>query len=100
MTRTELLGKQMALLLFETEETAFRLDGQVGEDHGRLCLIDEETGNIHLRDEWLEKIKPVNGVARFMFKGIDFVLSLTVGPIPIDVDPKDYIRTEFQLPKR
>jgi hypothetical protein len=99
--RSQLIGKQLALLLLG-EDANGREDwavfaGTIGERDGRL-LLQRRVGVVELRDEWLRLIRATDDETRATLSGADYVVQLTVGSLPGEVSPADLATTGLTWP--
>lgn len=96
----ELDGKSLALLLAGEDEDWSVLRGTVRRD-GEALLLDhsESEQPFAVQLEWLDRIKPVPADLSEILMGADFFLLLSVGAMPEDADPRDYIHTGLKLPE-
>lgn len=91
MDRSQLINKRLALLLWETKDSAFRIEGEVIEKNGQLFLADDEYGHLPIKDDWLSKVKKVEGSGRFMLKSVDVVMGLSIDEVIDDSYSKEMI---------
>jgi hypothetical protein len=95
----ELNGKSLALILAGEDEDWSVLRGIVRQE-GQVLLLDHCTGQaFHIQPEWLDRIKPTPADLSDILMNADFFLPLSVGPLPEDADPSDYINTGLKLPE-
>jgi hypothetical protein len=94
----ELNGKSLALLLAGEDEDWSVLRGVVLQE-GEVLLLDHSAGQaFHIQPEWLDRIKPTPPDLSDILMNADFFLPLSVGALPEDADPSDYIHSDLKLP--
>lgn len=98
MNYQELSGKSLALLLVGEDENRWILHGTVCRE-GEALLLDHSASEqpFKIQPEWLDRIKPVPADLRDIFKGADFFLPLSMGTLPEDADPSEYVDTGLKL---
>jgi hypothetical protein len=100
----ELTGKKLALVVLgddekgETEGAVFT--GLAQWVNGHLYL---ERGRnqkpFQLPDDTLERIKPVPADIKDIVLEAEYYLTMSIGPLPEDANPNDYIETGLKWPK-
>jgi hypothetical protein len=96
----ELNGKSLALLLAGEEDDWSVLRGTVRQE-GEVMLLDRGAGEqpFVIQTEWVDRIKPVPVDLSDVLMSADFFLSLSVGVLPEDADPKEFLPTRLRLPE-
>jgi hypothetical protein len=93
----ELNGKSLALLLGGEDDDWSTLRGTVRQD-GESLMLDQAGGqSFMIQPEWIERIKSVPEDLSDIFMGAHFFLPLSVGALPEDADPNDYIHAGLKL---
>lgn len=99
----QLVGKRLALLLIGEDEhgqdDCAIFAGIVRQDGSRLVL-DRDDGPFELRDEWIERIRPVEAQVKDILLGADYVLSLSVGNLPGGASTAELEPTGLKWPQR
>ena len=97
MTRKELVGSEIALLLFMPGEEGegFSIVGELREESGFLYLeIPEEDGgldNVVLHHEWLDRIEKVEDEELAeICEGAPHYLALDLPELDEEIDPVDF----------
>ncbi|MFI5091198.1 MAG: hypothetical protein ACHP7P_14195 [Terriglobales bacterium] len=103
MIAAQLNGKTLALLL--AGHTADGGDdwavfsGTARYESGTLYL---DRGNakrpFEIQEEWLQRVRPVDGSVAETLAGAEYYLPLTVGPIPSGTALSDYLDTGLKWP--
>ena len=65
------------------------LTGMVRREDERLVLSWPD-GDIPLRPEWIDRVRPVDPRVKTVLLGADFVLPLRIGDLPASATPKQW----------
>lgn len=97
MNPKELNGKSLTLILAGEDEGWSVLRGTVRQD-GEVLILDHSAGQaFHIQPEWFDRIKATPAGLSNILMNADFFLPLSVGPLPEDADPSDYINSGLKL---
>ena len=98
MNHQELIGKSHTLLL-AGDDDAWSVIGGIVNQEGEILVLDRGADEqpFLIQPDWLARIKPVPADLSDILIGADFFLLLSVGILPDDADPNDYIYTGLQL---
>ena len=92
-------GKSLALLLAGEDDDWSVLRGIVRHDGEALLLNHSESEQpFVLQPEWLDRIKPTPADLSEILMDAEFFLPLSVGALPEDADPSDYLHAGLKLP--
>jgi hypothetical protein len=95
----ELNGKSLALLFAGEDDDWSVLRGIVRQE-GEALLLVHNAGEkpFVIQPEWIDRIKSTPADLGDILDA-DFFLLLSVGALPEDADPSDYIHTGLKLPE-
>lgn len=68
-------------------------------ENGHLYLDRKGKKPFQFPDDTLERIKPVPAEISDILLEADFYISMTIGSLPKDANPEDYIKTGLKWPK-
>jgi hypothetical protein len=99
----DLIGKRLALVTWgkdsKGEDEVFVHAGAVRTtDSGFVLDRGEGLPLVKLQPHWLDRVKPVQEQVRATLHEADFVISLTVGPVPEGADVSDLEFTGLREP--
>src|ERR1700756_417248 len=102
LTTEEIIGQPLALLLIgeddRGEDEWWLVYGTLANtDDGFAFVRAKDGAGVPLESEWLERIKSVTPQQTGICKPSLFYLPLSVGPIPENADPAEYVRTGLRL---
>lgn len=91
MDSDALIGYQLSLLIMgegdDDEDVWPVLTGMVQQD-GEGLTLSRPDGDIPLRAEWIERVRPVNPRVRTVLLGADYVLPIRIGDLPASATPQ------------
>jgi hypothetical protein len=104
MNFTELTGKKLAIVAIgesekgETEGAVFTglarwANGHLYLDRGR------NQKSFQFPDDVLQRIKPVPAEIADIILEAEYYITMSIGPLPNDANPKDYIETGLKWPE-
>ena len=99
----DLDGKSLAIILWSEKDeedeasTHTRILRRIGGTYE--FYRGEDNPKFMLEPEWIERIKEVPENLRQTLMDADYCLSLTVGPIPDDLDISDWVLTGLKIPE-
>jgi len=104
MNFEELTGKKLALAIWGEDENGKDdvavLTGRARWANGHLYLdYGRNQKPFQFPDDVLERIKPVPADVADIFLEAEFYISMSIGSLPDDADPNDYIDTGLKWPK-
>lgn len=96
-------GRAFALLLMGTtpdgEDDWVVFSGTAQVDHDGLRVDrGSEAPAFHVAPHLVPRIRPTTPEQREILLGAEFVLPLTVGALPDDADPNEYVATGLKWP--
>ena len=100
---TTLDGRPFALLLMGEDEQGaedWAVFGGIARWDGRELRVERsEQGPFVVSAAWLARVRPTTEETREILLGAEFYLPLSVGPLPPDADPADYLATGMRWPE-
>jgi hypothetical protein len=105
MKYEELTGKKLALIAWGEDENGkddVVVFTGIARWENRHIYLDRKgkRKSFQVPDDVLERIKPVPAKIADIVLGAEFFLSMTIGSIPKDANPKDYIKTGLKWPTK
>ena len=99
----ELNEKSLAIILWSEKDGVEEASAHTGTLRRAGVSYEfhrgENSPTFMLEHEWIARIKPVTEDLKETLMGADYMLSLTVGPIPDNVDLSELVPTGLRISK-